>query len=72
MISNKKIWFIILAAVVMIFSFKIFNSPNKEYMLRVGVSDDTSTLVINHMIDNKGKLEIEMQDFVEKYTISDC
>lgn len=45
---------------------------NTEYKLRVGVSDDTSSLVINHMLENEYIKDITLENFVEKYSVSDC
>lgn len=71
MIFNKKIWFILVFSVIILAIVNMKTQP-KEYMLRVGVSDDTSTLVVNHMMDNQTKIDMDLQDFMQKYTISDC
>lgn len=68
---NKKIWFI-LALVGTILSAIMLKVQPKDYMIRVGVSDDTSTLVVNHMMDNQTQIDMDLQDFMQKYTISDC
>ena len=71
MVFNKKIGLIIAVLVVML-SLTLMKIQPKEYMLKVGVSDDTSTLVVNHMMANQTKIDMDFQNFMQKYTISDC
>ena len=68
---KKRIWFILALSVTILSAITLKVQP-KDYMLRVGVSDDTSTLVVNHIMDNQTGIDLDLQDFMQKYTISDC
>ncbi|MBP7913557.1 MAG: hypothetical protein KAZ42_03330 [Proteocatella sp.] len=48
------------------------NKDEIDYKLRVGVSDDTSSLAITHMLLNGYSGEIQLEDFMEKYSVTDC
>ena len=43
-----------------------------EEKIRIGVSDDTSGFVINYMKDKNYLKDVEMKDFIDAYSISDC
>lgn len=50
-----------------------FNDENYiEEKIRIGVSDDTSGFVINYMKDKNYLKDVEMKDFIDAYSISDC
>lgn len=53
--------------------FTNFNDENYiEEKIRIGVSDDTSGFVINYMKDKNYLKDVEMKDFIDAYSISDC
>nr|WP_297134246.1 hypothetical protein [Terrisporobacter sp.] len=53
--------------------FTNFNDENYiEEKIRIGVSDDTSGFVINYMRDKNYLKDVEMKDFIDAYSISDC
>lgn len=63
---------IILGCLGLLFNFNFKKEESIACKLRVGVSDDTSVLVINYMLENKYLKAIEMENFIEKYSVSDC
>ncbi|MGL5440156.1 MAG: hypothetical protein ACRDA4_07205 [Filifactoraceae bacterium] len=71
MSKHIKIGFI-MALIVLILSVGMLNAPSREALLRVGVSDDTSTLVINYMMEDSNNVKLDVKDFIQKYKISDC
>ncbi|MGB5823712.1 MAG: hypothetical protein WBH44_06525 [Proteocatella sp.] len=68
----KLLIFIISGCLGLALSFNFQKGESIDYKLRVGVSDDTSVLVINHMLDNQYLKAVEMENFIEKYSVSDC
>ena len=73
MLSIKRTWLILIVLPVAFFmAGQNLNKDEIDYKLRVGVSDDTSSLAITHMLLNGYSGEIQLEDFMEKYSVTDC
>lgn len=72
--KNKSIALLIIIFIgCFLIAFKNFNNEKTiEENIRIGVSDDTSGFVINYM-KNKEYLEnVNIENIIEPYSISDC
>lgn len=73
--KNKNIFSLSIALLVcLVIGFTNFNTKDKSIKekLRIGVSDDTSGFVINYMQNKKYLKNVEVEDFIQKYSILDC
>ncbi len=69
----NRVWLLlIILPIAVVVAGQNLNEDEIEYKLRVGVSDDTSSLAITHMLSNGCGGEMMLEDFMEKYSVTDC
>lgn len=73
--KNRNITFLLSVLIICLaIGLTNFNATEKsiDEKLRIGVSDDTSGFVIDYMKNRKYLKDVELEDFIEKYSILDC
>lgn len=72
--NRNSIFLSVVLIICLTIGFTNFNTNQNaiEEKLRIGVSEDTSGFVINYMQNRKYLKDVEVEDFIEKYSIMDC
>lgn len=71
----KKKDIVKIISIIFIFTFIVLSNFKTEKVtgnIRLGVSDDTSGLILNYMQDKNYFENVESENIIDSYSIADC